>query len=483
MTAIATGVVLALPILIALAALRVWSPSPRGALEDLTLEMSLAIGIGLGVSSCFYFLWLILFGGSRLFVLVEAAVLAALLAAWIRRRRREPRPRSARVIRIPDTTQRGPRWIRPLLLVVFGLLIVVSTATFAARSAARPHGGWDATTIWNMRARFLFRGADQWRAAFSDQLGVWTHTDYPVLLPGSIARAWTAIGDDTTLVPALVAALFAAATVGLLVAAVTRLRGLDQGLMAGIVLLGSRTLARQGATQYADIPLGLFVLAALVSIALWQEESEQGPYLVLSGLCVGLAAWTKNEGLLFLLVFLLGFAYVSLGPRWNGPVSWRPLRALAVGLLPVLALVVGFKWLIAPTNDLVAAFTPGDALRQLTDLERYALVAASFGMETYRFGGWLVSMPLVLSAYLLIIGLSPSARPRPALLLGAICLTLLLAGYFAVFVLSPHDLDWHLEVSLYRLILHVWPALLFLLFLMARGPGRALTRRMPAGGA
>lgn len=481
MTAAAASVVLALPMMMAFAALRVSSPSPRPAVEELALDMSLAVGIGLGVSSCLYSLWLILFGGSRLFLLLEAAGLALLLARWIQRRRREPGITPAHGAGFHPA---GPRWLRPTLLAVFGLLVAVSTAIFAVRSAARPHGGWDATTIWNMRARFLFRGADQWMTAFSDRLGVWTHTDYPLLLPASIARAWSAIGDDTTLVPALVAALFVTATAGLLVAAVARFRGLDQGLMAGIVLLGSRGLVRQGTTQYADIPLGLFVLAALVCIALWLdgEPGERRRYLVLAGLCAGLAAWTKNEGLLFLLTFLLAFAWASLRRGWRDPGSWRDPGALAVGLLPVLAIVVGFKWLIAPTNDLVAAFAPGDALRQLTDPERFALVAARFGTAAYLLGGWIVSMPLVLSAYLVIVGLSPSPPPRPALLLGAICLTLTLAGYFAVYLLSPHDLAWHLEVSLYRLMLHVWPGLLFLLFLMARSPGQALTPHVAAVG-
>ena len=56
-----------------------------------------------------------------------------------------------------------------------------------------PHGKWDAWLIWNMHARFLYRGGDAWREAFASGLD-WSHWDYPLLLPLSIVRGWTLHG-------------------------------------------------------------------------------------------------------------------------------------------------------------------------------------------------------------------------------------------------------------------------------------------------
>jgi len=45
-------------------------------------------------------------------------------------------------------------------------------------------------------------------------------------------------------------------------------------------------------------------------------------------------------------------------------------------------------------------------------------------------------------------------------------------GYFAVYLITPYDLVWHLSHSLGRLFLQVWPSALFLFFLAIKGPER-----------
>ena len=52
--------------------------------------------------------------------------------------------------------------------------------------------------------------------------------------------------------------------------------------------------------QYADIPLACYFAGALI-LALLDRP-------VLAGLLAGLAAWTKDEGVLFALVFLVSAA-------------------------------------------------------------------------------------------------------------------------------------------------------------------------------
>ena len=43
-----------------------------------------------------------------------------------------------------------------------------------------------------------------------------------------------------------------------------------------------------------------------------------------------------------------------------------------------------------------------------------------------------------------------------------------LAGYFAVYLVTPANLDWHLSTSLGRLLVQVWPSALLLAFIMFR---------------
>lgn len=66
-----------------------------------------------------------------------------------------------------------------------------------------------------------------------------------------------------------------------------------------------------------------------------------------------LAAWTKNEGMLFLVV-LLSIRALMLYRRSGLKAALHSLSVMAMGMLPVLILLVYFKVHIAPDNDLVS---------------------------------------------------------------------------------------------------------------------------------
>ena len=51
-----------------------------------------------------------------------------------------------------------------------------------------------------------------------------------------------------------------------------------------------------------------------------------------------------------------------------------------------------------------------------------------------------------------------------------IILLVQLLGYFATYLVTPRDLEWHLAFSLTRIIYHVFPTALFLLFLVTDPP-------------
>jgi hypothetical protein len=51
-----------------------------------------------------------------------------------------------------------------------------------------------------------------------------------------------------------------------------------------------------------------------------------------------------------------------------------------------------------------------------------------------------------------------------------IAVLLQVAGYFMIYILTPHDLEWHIRTSLYRLIIHVFPSFLLIFFLATTDP-------------
>ena len=271
---------------------------------------------------------------------------------------------------------------------------------------------------------------DRWRQAFEPSH---PNVEYPLLVPLSNARCWSCLGRDQPWVPAAVGALFALASAGVLAAGVARLRSGALGLLAGTVSAGDRGVHHADAWQYADVPLAFFIVATVLLLALDDvaERSSRG-LLLTAGLCAGLAAWTKNEGWLF-LVAVLAVRVVVTWRRGGGRQMLRQAALLLAGAAPVVAVAVVFKFsVVAVGNDLVGGQNARDTLPRLADAWRYWLVAKAMVHHAVASGDWQV---VVLPLCFLLLGRGPR-RPRRALPGIVSVLGLMLAGYFLVYL---HD--------------------------------------------
>lgn len=204
---------------------------------SVALRVCLGAGVGSGMVSALYFLWLAFIGSPQGYFIFEALLLAGLLVFTVRSR--PPRQPQAHPDR-PAT--RIPRGVLALAL----LLLLIAVVDFTLLSLKRPHGNWDAWAIWNLRAKMLVGRSNDLGAVFSPELG-WSHVDYPLLVPGIVARSWIMVGATTPAVPIAVAALFAVATVGLLASALWMLRGPTIALLGGGLLLGTSAFVRHSA--------------------------------------------------------------------------------------------------------------------------------------------------------------------------------------------------------------------------------------------
>lgn len=448
-------------------------PGQKPLRSDFLLKMCLAVGIGFGILSCTYFLQLLLFGPSRgALVSTQIALLVLLGAALYYRIRWKKAASVSGIEGSPPPVLKLHR----VLLVLFIVALIAATAAFVFISLKHPHGEWDAWAVYNMKARFLFRAGDYWRELFSEPTG-WSSPDYPLLIPATMAACWTLMGRESTAVPVLVGLLFTLATTGVLVSALSLLRGKTQGLFAGLVLICTPYFITHGANQYADIPLGFFLLT---SIALWnlqdRLDDSRGRLLILAGITTGLAAWTKNEGLLFLIA-ILASRFVIIVPTSGLRPFLRQIRFFATGLIPVLLVVICFKVTMAPPNRMLFPAEGPGVVAKLLDFSRYWIILVAFIKQALSFGSWSVSVTPVMVFYLLLIGVSIEQKEKASVAASFIALGIMLAGYFMVYVLSPLDVSLHILTSLDRVFCQLWPIFIFNFFLIVRTPEQAWMKR------
>ena len=189
--------------------------------------------------------------------------------------------------------------ITGFLLFVF---ILIRTLDFYSLTISlNVFGGWDAYYFWALKAKFMFRAPAEWQNLFSPDL-FWTHPDYPLLLPGSLAWGWLWLGKEAFLWPPFLAIGFYLSCAFLLIWYLTSTMSAFTGYLGGSFFLILGPCFFWAVHFYADIPLSFFIAGATLTAVIALREKEEKLWRV-SGLLSGLATWTKNEGILFILSF------------------------------------------------------------------------------------------------------------------------------------------------------------------------------------
>lgn len=442
------------------------------------LRLCLAAGLGLGLSSCSWFLWLVLFGTPHAMYRLADATLWLLVAFLFRPAAARDASESEFLLR-KQTHAGAVRSRSPLTIAVaclFALCLASAATGFIGEVRTRPDGGWDAWAIWNLRAKFL--AGENWREALSPGFD---HSDYPLLIPATLARwrsfaagAAFARADDLKIHSALLAFLFTGLTIALCTLAVSGRRGGSSGLLAGMVLLGTVRLLRCGAAQYADVPLAFFFLATATLFVLHDSRPDSTNracgrgLLLLAGLAAALCAWTKNEGLLFVcVVFVLRALLVWF--RRGLRSSIHEGCVVLAGAAPVLAVVLVFKIQAPAGNDLLAAQHDGATWSRLLDAGRHALVLRSLAATVLQV---VHGFAAVLPVCFLLLGRRRAGAGE--WLFPALAGCLILSGYYATYLVTPYELGWHLSTSADRLIVQLWPLAVLAIFLAMRSPEEAL---------
>jgi hypothetical protein len=432
----------------------------------LILRLFLGLGLGLGFSSALLFLWLLTIGRfHKSYMLLE--LLLCLFLVMLSAVNKKRRPKNLE----PQGSRSDPGWISRLTASGFYLLLISGFSILILISFLYPHGNWDAWAIWNNRARFIFRGAENWRDGFSPLLG-WSHPDYPLLLPLSIARCWFYLGEETRWVPSALGLLFTLGTTGMVVSSLSLIKSRSQGYLAGILLLGTPFYLIHGASQYADIPLAFYFLSGIVLLSLSdQRPSPSYGGSILAGLLIGFAAWTKNEGLVLAALIPLSLLFMGTSTRHWKP-RWKPCLFFLVGLAPVLVLILYHKIQLAPANSFYALDRPEPLTAHLTDVGRYWTILIRFFKSALFFGQWTFPLLPVLILYAVFARLSDQAAKKD--LFPFVLILLQTGAFFLVFLLFPQDLTFYLDTTLDRLFLQLYPVLLFAIFSVLKTPEEIL---------
>ena len=333
----------------------------------------------------------------------------------------------------------GGQW---LALVSIGVLLLYAQALGRRAFAAAASYHQDAWAFWLPKAKsiVLLGGLETGPGGATS----FAHADYPPLVPALEAASFRFAGGlEASLLPVqewVLAVGFVAALGGLLSRRVQPVV-----LWSSLALLALMpTFGRHNGLSLADQRLAMLFALAGVCAALWLREGE-GRHAILCGLLLAAAALTKKEGLLLGLVLVAVLVLASAGELRT---RWRTLAGLLA--VPVAAVLPWRIWLavndVASSRDyrLSRLLDPGllvdrgDRLRiALTELPGYVLGP----------GRWLLAVPLVLVAALLIVA---RERALAVLIVGTILACFL--GLAVVYWVGDLPVESYIDTSAERAV-------------------------------
>lgn len=419
------------------------------------LTLCFGLSMGAAIHSVGYLLWTTLLpsvaGG---WAAIDTAILLLAIIGWRRYTAAAP-PLTPR--------HREPGGLHLAAVTVAALSLYLAASALWWNVAREPLGRWDAWSIWNFKARMLFLVPDHLQMVFGRPF---PHPDYPLMLPLTVARLWRYAGTDVLGVPQWIAILTTLATVLTLIAGVTRLRGLTTGCIGGIVLLSSLFFIRHGATQLADTLVSLHMMMAALAAAIWIEDESlpaDASFPILIGALAGCAAWTKNEGMSFAVYLLLatGFAAAIRYRR----TAWAPLMRLAAGASPFVALIATQRLLLAERGtDLFVRLNAADLFARIGDADRHIHIFRGIRAVLASTIDWPVIVLMLLAGG--IARWQWRGGSYGGVTIVASVFALQFATCIAVYLMTPHDVSWHLLTSADRVLIQLWPTFVLALCLL-----------------
>lgn len=314
-------------------------------------------------------------------------------------------------------------WVICSLTLVFALLIL-----------SHPVVDWDARFIWMFHAKRIFYDGSLYSQL--DGYANWSHNDYPNLIPAVAASLAKAVGHWNEIIPRA-SVLFALVPAMLVAALVLQQRGIYYCWLALIFYLTQFDLLN----GYMDVYVGLYFGLGL-ALLLSAEPKWLWSLVVLSLMLI------KNEGLLagLLLIAAFGLIHLRQPKQW----WWAIWPVLAYALLWKIPLAINHVQGDLFQHDILAR-----GWDRLQNFEELRLLARAIQLNVG-------SVALLLPLTGMLIWWLKDQRPQALLVL---LIPLLYAtAVTAIYLITPHSLEWHLHTSADRVFMVFNLALITLFF-------------------
>lgn len=315
-----------------------------------------------------------------------------------------------------------------------------------------PFATGDAYSSWIFKGNILYLFGWQGFLDFlKDPNFYYIHAGYPILFPLLVSSIYRLVGGVQELAVLAIYPLLYLMMIVFLYRLLKPLLGEWWAYLAAFFWSTTPIIERHAGrfeAGFVDLPLSLVMLVS--AVGLWRGVfSKNKLWLGVSAICLALGANLKYEGALWVVnLFLAGLLSLNKGQLR------RLLVPVSVGILSIV------PWLIViKTQNFPLLYVAN--LNRLVEPSywlRIGLIIRTFLNQVPLLSRW--SLGLLALTILIALKLRRLRLSRSRLL--GLAIAFQLVGYSLIFVVTPLDLAGQLESSFYRLLIQIWPLLLWL---------------------
>ncbi|MCL4558061.1 MAG: hypothetical protein M1491_05435 [Deltaproteobacteria bacterium] len=329
--------------------------------------------------------------------------------------------------------------------------------------------GWDTRFIYLFRAKMLFVEDQLRTASLTAPQYSFSHPDYPLHIPLSIAYIYTLLGHVDPGTGKLVLMLYPL-TIFLFMYGF--LKSTMPAYAAVLSALTFLTLRRVMGLAYSgiDVPLALYILIGTSFYYLYIRDDDVH-YAILSGLLIGIGAWTKDEG----TAYFMGTAIcILLFTRYHlKKTVLMSLRRTIWFLIPGMIFILPWQLFIHlhhfPANWIMNGLS---GTSRTTALFRLFKITEYFGREI------ILNEPFLIIVAISLISLI--YKKETGLLLSVYMVFFFqFFAYVIALYIQPNPLSAELGVTVQRLTLQITPSILLVSLALLLGPAGG-SGRVPA---
>ncbi len=331
-------------------------------------------------------------------------------------------------------------------------VLMLSIVLFTTCFLKSPYGnGLDVWAIWKLKARFIYSGS--WQSLFDPNVD-FSHNAYPVLYPLLLCWGWIASGGESIAASFLILAIINVVTAVLLIAASKKM-GIKHSWIPALFLVSAPAWTGISSSQYADAIVACYTLGGVVYMYFAVKEGE-GRAAFVSGLMFGIGTLVKSEGQMIIFAAAMALLAVLCVER-DKRSAMRLFISFLAGASIFLVVTLIFRLRSGAADEMVSWGHFTDLWIRPDKWERLGVVAHAYWREIFEENNWVYHWGVLLGIYFFCA--KKFQRKENFFLL--LFLLLSQMGYLMVYWMTKLPLQYHLDTSLDRCLLQIFPAAIF----------------------